>query len=640
MKEKTTLLKSLLVAAGLLAGTSAWADEITATLVHTASSSVAGTKGTFTSTVDAENEHINNASLDGTWGAVAYAEFSFTIPAGHSITGATFTFTGLGESRNKRNCDVYYVTAGSSLDYTELSGGSAKVNLDGTKITSVTFPKGATATQEFKIDAADALKAMVTAGQSSIIFKLTGNPGGGDLKGKGSSVPPTLVISTADASSTTSYSIVCKAGETTLKTYDHPGFTIGDDFTASDEEMNTALWNEGKKYVYSSGNTTKTAVADAAENIITLTFVEATKYSYSIKTSLGTTLESASNYKDETVNYYFPYYLLNGDDLYVGPKNSSGTYFGGSFVLDTDDKEITLTYTKNESISNIVFLKEAEDIETMTAAQNAYINIRCSNGVGAYSGEDAIITSLAPGKYKIKTASYANNSTSFIFKVGEETVLTHTGNGGFSEVESEEFEVLTTSDITVKGGSMNYALDYVIIYKTGDIETATVTDAGWATFVPSFNVTIPDGVEAYYVSAVSTTATLTQVETAIPAGAPVLLKAAEGTYTFTQAASAAAIDGNLLKISDGEAMNVLVLYNGDKGVGFYNWTDELPLGKVYLDVSALGRDFIGLSFGEATAIKGVESAKENGAFYNLAGQRVAQPTRGLYIVNGKKVVIK
>ncbi len=30
----------------------------------------------------------------------------------------------------------------------------------------------------------------------------------------------------------------------------------------------------------------------------------------------------------------------------------------------------------------------------------------------------------------------------------------------------------------------------------------------------------------------------------------------------------------------------------------------------------------------------------DGVFYNIAGQRVAQPTKGLYIVNGKKVVIK
>jgi hypothetical protein len=35
-----------------------------------------------------------------------------------------------------------------------------------------------------------------------------------------------------------------------------------------------------------------------------------------------------------------------------------------------------------------------------------------------------------------------------------------------------------------------------------------------------------------------------------------------------------------------------------------------------------------------------ETITNNGDFFNLAGQRVAKPTKGLYIVNGKKVVIK
>ena len=45
--------------------------------------------------------------------------------------------------------------------------------------------------------------------------------------------------------------------------------------------------------------------------------------------------------------------------------------------------------------------------------------------------------------------------------------------------------------------------------------------------------------------------------------------------------------------------------------------------------------------GETTSIKQVEALglKVEG-YYNLNGQRVAQPTKGLYIVNGKKVVIK
>lgn len=46
--------------------------------------------------------------------------------------------------------------------------------------------------------------------------------------------------------------------------------------------------------------------------------------------------------------------------------------------------------------------------------------------------------------------------------------------------------------------------------------------------------------------------------------------------------------------------------------------------------------------GETTGISGVNAAEKkfDGAVYDLSGRKVAQPTRGLYIVNGKKVVIK
>jgi hypothetical protein len=46
--------------------------------------------------------------------------------------------------------------------------------------------------------------------------------------------------------------------------------------------------------------------------------------------------------------------------------------------------------------------------------------------------------------------------------------------------------------------------------------------------------------------------------------------------------------------------------------------------------------------GEITGIEAIEGMKnvENGKFYNLNGQQVAQPTKGLYIVNGRKVVVK
>ena len=175
---------------------------------------------------------------------------------------------------------------------------------------------------------------------------------------------------------------------------------------------------------------------------------------------------------------------------------------------------------------------------------------------------------------------------------------------------------------------------------------ATVTEAGWATWVAPFNVEVPSGVEAYYVTEATTSAKLTEV-IAIPAGEPVLLKN-EGSFDFTvcddATVKAAELPAtNLLQIStESTANGVYVLANSDNVVGFYTWAGgQLGAGRVYLPKTEGARDFLAFSFGEATAIKAVENAKQQGnAVYNLAGQRVAQPTRGLYIMNGKKVVLK
>ena len=45
---------------------------------------------------------------------------------------------------------------------------------------------------------------------------------------------------------------------------------------------------------------------------------------------------------------------------------------------------------------------------------------------------------------------------------------------------------------------------------------------------------------------------------------------------------------------------------------------------------------------EGSAVEGIaaETGNKSFAIYNLAGQRVAKAVRGLYIINGKKVVVK
>lgn len=75
---------------------------------------------------------------------------------------------------------------------------------------------------------------------------------------------------------------------------------------------------------------------------------------------------------------------------------------------------------------------------------------------------------------------------------------------------------------------------------------------------------------------------------------------------------------------------------------------DLPAGKAYLNIAVSSAPVLNLSFddvtgdGNTTGVNDVRSKMEEGRgeFYNLNGQRVAQPTKGLYIVNGKKYVVK
>ena len=182
------------------------------------------------------------------------------------------------------------------------------------------------------------------------------------------------------------------------------------------------------------------------------------------------------------------------------------------------------------------------------------------------------------------------------------------------------------------------------------VPTVTVTEALYSTYVPKVDVNFT-GVEAYIVSGLNednTVATLTSI-TEAPAGTPVVIKAAKAdTYELKVVAEAEEVTGNLLKVATGEETGegIYVLANLTQGVGFYALdTDvKVPAGKAYLEVAAGGGiKFIGFEGnGGATGIQGVEDAAEveNGAIYNLAGQRVQNPTKGIYIVNGKKVLVK
>ena len=197
-------------------------------------------------------------------------------------------------------------------------------------------------------------------------------------------------------------------------------------------------------------------------------------------------------------------------------------------------------------------------------------------------------------------------------------------------------------------GKHNVVTDIALYRYSTSVE---VSDAGYATYVTAEDVEFGDEVEAYIVSGLkedNTVATLERI-TEAPKGTPVVIKAAEGTYKLNVIGEAEEVDGeNLLKVAEGTetGAGIYVLANLTQGVGFYALQEgvTVPAGKAYLNVPAGGGiKFIGFEGnGGATGIQGVENAAEveNGAIYNLAGQRVQNPTKGIYIVNGKKVLVK
>ncbi len=92
-----------------------------------------------------------------------------------------------------------------------------------------------------------------------------------------------------------------------------------------------------------------------------------------------------------------------------------------------------------------------------------------------------------------------------------------------------------------------------------------------------------------------------------------------------------------------------VLAKKDGVVGFYKVAQQgtLAPNKAYLQIPTASLTVTsganGITFVEdgTTAIQGVTTATTaDDAWYTLQGVRVAQPTRGLYIHNGKKVVVK
>ena len=208
---------------------------------------------------------------------------------------------------------------------------------------------------------------------------------------------------------------------------------------------------------------------------------------------------------------------------------------------------------------------------------------------------------------------------------------------------------------------LNYVPDHNLI----------ISSAGYATMYLDKAVEIPTGVEAYTAGRIEGDYLKMQaVEDVIPANTAVIIKAEEGNYSFAYSDETPdAIEGNLLRgtltdtyIKPAGAQSAYVLSVVDGVVGMYRaklkadgtfknnanrvymLLGEINVGEGDLDTSSPGGQLSNgyrFDFSGTTAIESVETESAAPAvYYDLSGRRVQNPTKGIYIVNGRKVFIK
>lgn len=354
------------------------------------------------------------------------------------------------------------------------------------------------------------------------------------------------------------------------------------------------------------------------------------------------------------VDYAYPKYLTdeNGKVTYVCDAN---TFSGSVSPVETGTTEI-----KYSAYKGTAYFVEAENAINKTKVESA--NYSSGAAMRGFDKNMDLFTIPETGVYRLSYAVCSNNvrkDYQFIVSAGDEVIVNKVVNWSVNDVIKKGTmteAAMTFNEGTVikaKGSDTNIILDYILLEKVTS-EDVAVSAVKFATYVPVINVVAPANVKVYTakVNEAKSAVVLTEVPagSVIAKGTPVLVGAEEGSYTFAASANEAApVENNDLKAAaddtkgDGATIYALVEQDGKAVFAPLKEGVAVSLGHAYLELpAASAARFYSIQFGgETTGINEVNAAaKADGAYYTLQGVKTTKAAKGIYIHNGKKVVIK
>lgn len=210
-----------------------------------------------------------------------------------------------------------------------------------------------------------------------------------------------------------------------------------------------------------------------------------------------------------------------------------------------------------------------------------------------------------------------------------------------------------TYNLTVSGSSQKYfAFDGIKFFGKQKSFDMQMSSAGYSTLCLPYSARVPDGVTVYTAIDAGNVVLLSPKESpVVVAGEGLVLKGDEGNYKFVQTfgnfekEKGNQMVGTISSIALSESDNAYLLARkkGTSEVAFYRLATKYTMlpNKAYLKLpSANSRAMIpALWDDEATGVLDVwEESEEASDIYNLSGQRLSKPQKGINIVNGRLLV--